>query len=99
MSRRVGSARAVKTCSAIASMSGRIEVVGQFAELTRPPLGVALVRLAVGVLWQLGETGPAHRQPRARTGRFEGELDVGTARVVLGQFVEPPGVPEHPRLL
>ena len=85
MARRVGSASAMKTCSAIASMSGGIEVVGQLAQLARPALGVAVIRLAVGVLRQLGETGLDHRQPRARTGRLERELDIGPARIVLGQ--------------
>ena len=43
IARRVGSASAVKTCSAIASTSGGIEVGRQFAELARPSLGVAVV--------------------------------------------------------
>src|SRR6266545_695295 len=99
MARRVGSARATKTCSAMASTSAGIEVAGQFAQLALPALGVAVVRLAVGVLWQLGETGLDDRQPCARTGRFERELDIGTARIVLGQLVDLPGEPEHRRLL
>src|SRR5262245_50518590 len=47
MARRVGSARATNTCSAIASTSGGIEVAGQFAQLERPALGMAVVDLAV----------------------------------------------------
>src|SRR5215469_17036906 len=81
MARRLGSARATKTCSATASMSGGIEVVDQFAQLARPALGVAVVRLAVDVLGQLGETTLDHRQPCARAGRLECELDVGPARI------------------
>src|SRR6516162_1372955 len=99
MARRVGSARATKTCSAAVSMSGGIEVAGQLGQLLRPPVGVAVVGLAVGVLGQLGEPGFDHRQAGARTGWFERELDVGAARIVLGQSVDRPGEPEHPRLL
>src|SRR5205823_11259876 len=84
MARRVGSARAVKTCSAIASLSVGIEVADQFAQLARPALGVAVVGLAVGVLGQLGEPALHHPQPGARPGRLEGELDIGAARIVLG---------------
>src|ERR1039458_7280252 len=80
-------------------MSGGIEVAGQFAQLARPALGVGVVLLAADVLWQLGETGLDHSQPRARTDRFERELDIGTARIVLGQPVDLPGEPEHRRLL
>jgi hypothetical protein len=36
MARRLGSARAAKTCSAIASASGGIEVVGQLLRTYRP---------------------------------------------------------------
>ena len=46
MARRLGSASATKTCSAIASISGGIEVFDQFAQLARPALGVAVERLA-----------------------------------------------------
>src|SRR5262249_40447763 len=99
MARRVGSARAVKTCSAIASMSSSIEVGSQLAKLLRPALGVAVVRLAVDVLGQLRETGFDHRQPRADTGRFERELDVSPTRIVRGQPVDAPGEPEHRPLL
>src|SRR6266571_5872441 len=99
MARRLGSARAAKTCSATASMSGGIEVGGQFAQLARPPLAVAVVRLAVVVLRQLREAALDHGQPRARTGRLERELDVGTSRIVVGQPVDVPGEPEHRRLL
>ena len=55
--------------------------------------------LAAGVVGQLRETGLDHPQPRAGTHRFEGELDIGPARIVLGQVREPPGEPEHRRLL
>src|SRR5260221_6932998 len=99
MARRVGSARAAKTCSAIASMSRGIEIGGQFTQLARPELGVAIERLAGGVLRQLGEPGLDDRQPGPRTGWFEGELDTGTARILLGQPVNGPGEPEHRRLL
>src|SRR5512146_669968 len=90
MVRRLGSARAVKTCSAIASASGGIEVGGEFAQLAHPSLAVAVVRLAVGVPRQLGEAALDHGQPRARTGGLERELDVGAARIVLGQPVDVP---------
>src|SRR6266851_2447602 len=99
MARRVGSARATKTCSAIASMSGGIEVVDKFAQLARPALGVAVVGLAVDALWHLGESGLDHRQLRARAGRLERELDVGTPRIVFGQPLDVPGETEHRRLL
>src|SRR6185312_14755931 len=64
IARRVGSARAVKTCSAIASVSGGMEVVGQLAELARPSLGVAVVGLVARVDGQLRETGLDYPQPR-----------------------------------
>src|SRR5215471_6050778 len=99
MARRVGSARAVKTCSATASVSGGIEVGGQLAQLLRPAFGVSVVGLAVGVLRQLGEPALDHRQPGARAGRLEREFDVGAAWIVLRQPVDGPGEPEHPRLL
>src|SRR5712691_565751 len=99
MARRLGSARATKTCSAIASMSGGIEVVDQLAQLARPTLSVAVVRLAVGVFRQLSEAGFDHGQPRARTDRLERELDIGAARIVIGQAVDVPGEAEHRRLL
>src|SRR6185312_9927140 len=67
MVRRVGSARATKTCSATASTSasgrsgsgrsGGIEVADQLAQLLGPALGVAVERLAVGVVRQLREPG------------------------------------------
>src|SRR5436305_1735081 len=82
MERRLGSARAAKTCSAIASASGGIEVGGQFAQLAHPALAVAVVRLAVGILRQLGEAALDDGQPGARAIRLEGELDIGAARVV-----------------
>src|SRR5215469_17075379 len=94
MARRVGSARAVKTCSATASVSGGIEVGGQLTQLLRPALGVPVVGLVVGVLRQLREPGLGHRQPGARVGRLEGELYVGTSRVTLRQPVDAPGESE-----
>ena len=45
----------MKTCSAIASMSGGIEVGDQLAQLLRPAVGVAAVRLLVRVVRQLSE--------------------------------------------
>src|SRR6476619_6435712 len=89
IARRVGSASAPKTCSATASVSGSasggigsrvsggVEVVDQLAELARPALGVAAVRLLVGVVGELGEAGLDHGEPRAGTDRFERELDIG----------------------
>src|SRR5690242_15085259 len=107
MARRLGSASAVKTCSATASISGwrsrrrsgGIEVAGQLAQLARPAIHMAVVDLAVGVLGQLREPGLDHREPRAGTGRLERELDVGTARVVVGKLFDLPGEAEHRRLL
>ena len=46
MARRLGSASAAKTCSAIASMSGGIEVADQVTQLARPALGVTVECLA-----------------------------------------------------
>jgi hypothetical protein len=60
---------------------------------------VTLVLLAVNIVGQLGETGLDHGQPGARAVRLEGELDVGAARVVLGQPLDLPGEPEHGWLL
>src|SRR6476646_179344 len=85
MARRVGSARARKTCSAIVSMSGGIEVVDQLSQLANPALGVSVNLLPVGVLPQFGETGRDHREPRPRAGRLERELDIGPAWIVLGE--------------
>src|SRR5262249_47202559 len=99
MLRRVGSASATKTCSAIASISGGIKVVDQFAELLDPAAGVALVRGAAGVVRQLGESALDHAQPGAGFRGLEGELNVGTAWVVLGQPVDVPGVREDRRWL
>src|SRR5689334_5711472 len=94
--RRLGSARATKTCSATASSSGGmrgatsggVEVGDQLAQLARPALGVALERLVVRVVGQLGEPGLDDSQPRARGRRLKRELDVGAARVVVGQPVD-----------
>src|SRR5688500_13853774 len=99
MERRVGSARAVKTRSATASVSsGGIDVVDEFTQLVRPPGAVRLVRLAVALLGQLGETGFDDLQAGARADRFEGELDVGAAEVVLGHAVDAPRERERGRL-
>src|SRR5688500_20227093 len=99
MARREGSASATNTCSAIASMSGGIEVVNQFAEFLRPPLCVAAEGVAVGVLRQLRKAALDDGEPRGRTDRFERELDVGAAWIVLGQAIDVPGETEHPLLL
>src|ERR1700761_1473974 len=100
MARRLGSAKAAKTCSAIASASGGdIEVVDQFAKFARPPPGVTVVGRAVGVLGKLREAGLDHGQPRAGAGGLQRELDVGAARIVLGQPGDVPGEAEHRQLL
>src|SRR5215468_12715251 len=99
MARLLGSARAAKTCSATASMSGGIEVVGQFAQFARPAPGIAVVGLAVNVIGQLGEPAFDNGQPGAPAGRFERELDVGPTRILLGQPIDVPGEREHRRLL
>src|SRR5262245_9453449 len=83
MARRVGSARAVKTCSATASMSGGIEVGDELIELTHPTLGVPAERLAVGDVGQLGEPGLDDGQPRPGADGLERELHVRAARVVV----------------
>src|SRR5262252_3743626 len=99
MVRRVGSARAMKTCSAIASTSGGIEVFDELAQLAHPTLGVAAVRLLISLVVQLAESAFDDGEPGARPDRFEGELDIRAARVVIGQPVDVPGVPEDRRLL
>src|SRR5215467_13782307 len=100
IARRLGSARATKTCSAIASKSGcGIEVGDQLAQLAHPPLGVGVVGRAVGVVWKLRETGLDYGQPRARTGRLQRELDVGAPRITVREPVDVPGVAENRRLL
>src|SRR3954454_5659418 len=90
MPRRLGSARAVKTCSAIDSMSGGIEVFDQLVQLVAPALGVALERLAVRVLRQLAESALHHREPGTVADLFQRELHVRAARVAVGQAVDPP---------
>src|SRR4051794_9086881 len=87
IARRFGSARATKTCSAIASLlpamgSGGIEVAGELVELHLPAVGVAAERAVVLALGQLREAGLDHRQPGARRGGIERELDIGTAMVI-----------------
>src|ERR1700727_359233 len=77
MVRRVGSASATKTCSATASMSGSMDVIGQLCQLSRPTLAVGVVGLAPGVEGELGEAGLYDAQPGAVAVRFQGELDVG----------------------
>src|SRR4051794_32864709 len=84
IARRLGSARATNTCSAIASMSAGIEIVAQLGELIGPAVGVAAECRVVRLVGQLREAGLDHRQPSARRGRVEGELDIGTTRVVVG---------------
>src|SRR5262252_2136381 len=85
MARRVGSARAAKTCSAAVSGSGRaagpgsgagsrgIEVGGQLAEFLGPAFGVAAERLGVHVVGELGEPGFGDGEPGALAVRGEGE--------------------------
>src|SRR5437016_2822532 len=98
MARRVGSARATKTCSATASMSGSIEMLHQLGQLTRPAVAVRFVRLAPDVDGQLGEAGLRDAKQCAVAGGLQGELDVGAARVVRGQVRQAPRVGEHGRL-
>src|SRR6185437_3375847 len=100
MPRRLGSARAVKTCSAIASMSGGgIEVFDQLAELVGPAVDVSTEGLLVLALGQLGEAGLDNGEPSAAADRFERELDVGAAWVLVGQAVDVPREAEDGRLL
>src|ERR1700757_3870485 len=99
MARRVGSARATKTCSATASMSGAIEMARQLSQLTRPAVAMRLIRLAPDAGGQLGEAGLRDAKQRAGASGFQGELDVGAARVVVGQVRQSPRVGEHARLL
>src|SRR5688572_7334550 len=91
--RRLGSARAVKTSSATASMSGRvgIEVLDQLVQLTGPAVGVAVECVVVAILRQLCEAGFDDGQPGAAAGRLQRELDVGSARIVSGQAGDAPG--------
>src|SRR5712691_4734191 len=77
--RRLGSASAVKTSSATASISGRIGIE-ILAQLTGPAVGVAVEGRAVAVLRQLREARFDDRQPAAAAGRRQRELDVGAAR-------------------
>src|SRR5262245_28899164 len=72
MARRVGSARAVKTCAAVVSGSRGIEVGGQLAEFLGPAFGVAAIGLGVHVVGQLGEPGLGDGEPGAGAGGFEG---------------------------
>src|ERR1700722_17213800 len=101
MARRVGSARAVNTCSAMASAAlaapgsgGGIEVGDQLAELAPPASGVVVVGLAVGVVAELGEAGFDDGEAGARRGRLQGELDVGAAWVLFRKAVDVPGEAE-----
>src|SRR6478736_5060040 len=79
IARRLGSARAVKTSSATASMSGRvaIEVPDQLAQLAGPAVGVGLEGVALSVVRQLRESRFDDGQPGATLGRLKGELDIG----------------------
>src|SRR5262249_61683058 len=90
MARLLGSASATNTGSAIAPISGGIEVAGQLGQLARPALGVAVERLVEGLVRQLGEAALDDREPGAPAVRFERELDVGAARVVVGKPVDVP---------
>src|SRR4051794_16942321 len=97
IARRLGSAKATKTCSAIASRSRGIvavEVAGELVELGRPAVGVAAERLAVNVVGQLSESGLDDRQSCAGRCGLQRELDIGPAYVVLGQAVNLPGETE-----
>src|SRR6476469_6559991 len=98
--RRLGSARAVKTSSATASLSGGvgIEVLDQLAQLAGPAVGVPVEGVVVAVLRQLREAGFDDGQPGAGAGRLQRELDVGTARIVVGQAIDAPGEAEDGRL-
>src|SRR5688572_4629325 len=88
ISRRLGSARAVKTSCATASRSGLpIEVRDQLAQLVLPALGVAVEGLLVCAVGNLGEAALDHGQGGAGTGGLESELHVGAARVVLTEAV------------
>src|SRR4029079_11863384 len=95
--RRVGSARAAKTSSATASMSGPdgIEILDQLTELVGPAVGVAVESHAVRVLGQLGEAGFDDGQTGAAAGRDQRELDVRPARIAARQPMHATGEPEH----
>src|SRR5450631_2501112 len=93
--RRVGSARATKTCSATASVSGGIDVLHQLGQLSRPALTVGVVGLAPGVDGKLGEARLDETKQGAVALGLQGEFDVGATRVVLGKVGQPPGVCEH----
>src|SRR4051794_5432004 len=95
MVRRVGSARATKTCSATASMSGAIEMLRQLGQLSRPAFAMRVVGLASRVDGKLREAGLDDAQKRAVAVGLQGELNVGAAGVALWQVGQPPGVREH----
>src|SRR5690349_16529076 len=94
MLRRVRAASAMKTCSAMASMSGAIDVLRQFCEFPQPALTVGVVDLAPGIDGKLGETGLDEAQQGAVAVRLQGELDVCAPGVVLGQVGQLPRVCE-----
>ena len=89
IARRLVSASAAKTLADTASGSGRIEVRHELAELRAPALGVALVGRLQPLVRQLGEAALGDREPGARRGRLERELDVRPSRVA-------PGAPRSP---
>src|SRR5438034_8138531 len=94
--RRLGSARAAKTSSATASMSGRvgIEILDQLAQLVGPAVGVGFEGFAVAVLRELREARFDDGQPGATAGGRQGEFDVGVARIVVRQAIDAPCEPE-----
>src|SRR5258705_7192251 len=98
MLRRLGSASATKTSSAMASASrAGIEVFDELTQLALPPLDVAAVRAGVKVLGQLREAGFDHGEPSSFGHGPEGELDIGTAWIVGRQATDAPRVTEHVR--
>src|SRR5689334_16870773 len=73
MRRRVGSARATKTCSAMSSMSSAMEVLRELGELSGPAVAVGVVGVAAALDGKLGEAGLDHAQHGAVAVGFEGE--------------------------
>src|SRR5512138_3908992 len=98
--RRLGSASAVNTSAATASLgSGSLEVGNQLSEFVVPAFVVATEGLGVLLAVRLSETTLYHGQPCSGVRRFEGELDVRAARVAGGQPVQAPREAEDARLL
>src|SRR5579871_5705509 len=82
MARRVGSASATKTCSAMASRSGPIDVLRELCQLPGPALTVRVVGLAPSVDGKLGEARLDDSKQRPVPVGLQGELDVRASRVV-----------------